>query len=58
MMFGTCWHTCVANDDNRSFTDTWSAYDKKYLKTGVEDGWIKVDKEVWREYLNVKDRIK
>ena len=26
------------------------------LITGVEDGWIKVDKETWKEYLKLKRR--
>ena len=26
-----------------------------YLVTGVEDGWIKVDKKVWNEYKMMKD---
>ena len=29
-----------------------------YLITGVEDGWIKVDKETWKEYLQAKERLK
>lgn len=28
-----------------------------YLVTGVEDGWIKVDKKVWQEYLEAKERL-
>ena len=28
----------------------------EYLVTGVEDGWIKVDKETWEEYLKNKKR--
>ena len=28
-----------------------------YLVIGVEDGWIKVDKEVWQEYLKAKKRL-
>ena len=31
--------------------------DDFYLVTGVEDGWIKVDKETWRKYLDAKDRF-
>lgn len=31
-------------------TDEW-------LVTGVEDGWIKVDKETWEEYLQAKERL-
>lgn len=30
--------------------------DDVYLITGVEDGWIKVDKKVWQEYLKAKER--
>lgn len=28
----------------------------KRLIIGVEDGWIKVDKETWKEYLKAKER--
>lgn len=28
-----------------------------YLVTGVEDGWIKVNKKVWQEYLEAKERL-
>lgn len=28
-----------------------------YLVIGVEDGWIKVDKKVWQEYLEAKERL-
>ena len=31
-------------------------YDE-HLVTGVEDGWIKVDKETWEEYLKAKERL-
>lgn len=31
--------------------------DEDYLVTGVEDGWIKVDKETWKEYLEAKKRL-
>ena len=29
-------------------------YDK-WLIIGVEDGWIHVDKETWKEYLKIKE---
>ena len=29
----------------------------EYLVTGVDDGWIKVDKETWNEYLEAKKRL-
>ena len=29
--------------------------DLQYLIIGVEDGWIKVDKQIWQEYLNAKE---
>lgn len=29
----------------------------EWLVTGVEDGWIKVDKETWEEYLQAKERL-
>ncbi len=32
--------------------------DDNYLITGVEDGWIKVDKKVWQEYLKAKESCK
>ena len=28
-----------------------------YLITGVEDGWIKVDRKVWKQYLLAKRLI-
>lgn len=28
-----------------------------YLITGVEDGWIKVDQKVWKQYLLAKRLI-
>ena len=28
-----------------------------YLVTGVEDGWIKVDEEIWNRYLEAKKRL-
>ena len=28
-----------------------------YLVIGVEDGWVKVDKKVWQEYLEAKERL-
>ena len=28
-----------------------------YLVIGVEDGWIKVDKYIWQDYLEAKKRI-
>ena len=28
-----------------------------YLVAGVEDGWIKVDNETWKEYLQAKERL-
>jgi len=28
-----------------------------YLVTGVEDGWIHVDKETWKRYLEAKNRL-
>jgi hypothetical protein len=31
--------------------------DDIYLVTGVEDGWIQVDDQVWNEYLEAKRRI-
>lgn len=31
--------------------------DDFYLVTGVEDGWIKVDKKTWEEYLKSKERL-
>ena len=31
--------------------------DDIYLVTGVEDGWIKVNKEVWQEYIEAKERL-
>lgn len=31
--------------------------DDFYLVTGVEDGWIKVDKETWQKYLDSKERL-
>ena len=27
---------------------------ERYLVIGVEDGWIKVDKKTWKEYLRIK----
>lgn len=30
----------------------------EWLVTGVEDGWIKVDKETWEKYLQAKERLK
>lgn len=29
--------------------------DLQYLIIGVEDGWIKVNTQVWREYLEAKE---
>lgn len=29
----------------------------EWLVTGVEDGWIEVDKETWKEYLQAKERL-
>lgn len=29
----------------------------KELRTGIEDGWIKVDKEIWDEYLKAKKKL-
>jgi hypothetical protein len=29
-----------------------------YLITGVEDGWIAVNKEAWQKYLKAKELIK
>ena len=28
-----------------------------YIITGVEDGWIKVDQKVWRQYLLAKELL-
>lgn len=28
-----------------------------WLITGVEDGWLKVDQKVWRQYLIAKEII-
>lgn len=43
----------------RVYTDNMEFvyYDDDYLVTGVEDGWIKVDKETWNKYLEAKDRL-
>ena len=30
----------------------------QYLITGVEDGWIKVDNDIWRLYLIAKELVK
>lgn len=30
----------------------------RYLVTGVEDGWIKADKEIQEQYLESKERLK
>lgn len=29
----------------------------EWLVIGVEDGWIKVDQKVWREYLIAKEYL-
>lgn len=29
----------------------------KYLVTGVEDGWIEVTEEIWKEYLEAKELL-
>ena len=31
-----------------------SDYDKGYLITGIEDGWIIPDKDAWNMYCNLK----
>ena len=31
--------------------------DDLYLITGVEDGWVKVNKGVWKKYLEAKRRL-
>lgn len=30
----------------------------QYLVIGVEDGWIRANRKIWREYLKAKDRLK
>lgn len=32
--------------------------DDMHLITGVEDGWLKVDGKVWKEYLKAKERLR
>ena len=29
----------------------------EWIVTGVEDGWIKTDKETWEEYLKAKEKL-
>lgn len=39
--------------DNMEFINS----DDDYLVTGVEDGWLEVDKETRNKYLEAKDRL-
>ena len=46
------------NGNIRVYTDNMEFVEDRYLVTGVEDGWIKVDKETWEEYLQARERLK
>lgn len=44
---------CYGNEKHCKYFQT-DDYDE-YLITGVEDEWIKADKETWEEYLQAKE---
>lgn len=59
-MNGTCPYICD-NKTSLGYCQTTGCINPKYngsgvyLITGVEDGWIKVDKQTWREYQMMED---
>ena len=59
-MTSTCPYIC-RNKTSYGYCQTTVCINHKYngsgayLITGVEDGWIKVDKKVWDEYKMMKD---
>ena len=34
------------------------AINDHFIVTGVEDGWLKLDKTAWEKYLKAKERLK
>lgn len=41
--------------DEKYIRDAINPQYQQYLITGVEDGWIKVDRKTWDEYQMMKD---
>ena len=48
--------TLNLNDDAVNADIRPPVTDDRRIIIGVEDGWIKVDKEVWREYQQLKEK--
>ncbi len=56
-MIGKCLNNCdnKTKDGYCKTTGCINSQYRQYLTTGIEDGWIKVDKQTWREYQMMKD---
>lgn len=56
-MIGKCSNVCnnKSSDGYCKTTECINPRYRQYLITGVEDGWIKVDKKTWGEYQMMKN---
>ena len=48
--------TLNLNNDAANADIRPSVTDDRRIIIGVEDGWIRVDKEVWREYQQLREK--